>query len=123
MLLPGLWALGAAITILLWVLAAKRLRPLGSLRNRYEEGISLSQSGRLSDAVAAFDAIIEEASGETAAGVRIVVANAMLQKGEALRDLGCTERAIQTCREISAQFGEDTGYGFPGRLQVAPAAG
>lgn len=84
----------------------KRSTPLGSLRHRYEGGLSLAESGQPAEALRVFDALLAEAGDAGGNSHQSVVANATLQKGEALSALGRNEQAVEACLDVEHRYGD-----------------
>ena len=83
------------------------------------KALALAESGRLQDAVAAWDDVIGRFGESDAPADREQVSLALVNKGKALGGLGRADEALAVLDDVVQRFGADNGEGHP--LAVATA--
>ena len=83
------------------------------------KALALAESGRLQDAVAAWDEVIRRFGESDAPADLEQVSMALVNKGKALGSLGRVEEALAVLDDVVRRFGVDNGEGHP--LAVATA--
>ena len=83
------------------------------------KALALAESGRLQDAVAAWDEVIRRFGESDAAADREQVSLALVNKGKALGGLGRADEALAVLDDVVRRFGVNNGEGHP--LAVATA--
>ncbi len=124
-------------TLAIYQLAYERLVELPSLEAHREELLSmaspapseasellkralvLAENGRLQDAVAVWDEVIQKFGKSDSPTDREWVSQAFVNKGKALGVLGRVEEALTVLDEVVRRFGEDTGEANPPAVATA----
>ena len=88
-------------------------------RDLLGKALALAESGRLQDAVAAWDEVIRRLGASDAPADREQVSMALVNKGKALGGLGRAEEALAVLDDVVQRFGAENGEGHP--LAVATA--
>ena len=92
---------------------------LSAARELLGKALALAESGRLQDAVAAWDEVIWRFGASDAPADLEQVSLALVNKGKALGGLGRAEEALAVLDDVVRRFGVDNGEGHP--LAVATA--
>ena len=92
---------------------------LSAARELLGKALALAESGRLQDAVAAWDEVVRKFGESDAAADLEQVSMALVNKGKALGRLGKAEVALAVLDDVVRRFGVDDGEGHP--LAVATA--
>ena len=90
-------------------------------RELSRKALALAESGRLKDAVAAWDEVVRKFGGTDGPAELEQVSMALVNKSEALRRLGKLEEALAILDDVVRRFGAGNGEGQP--LAVATALG
>jgi tetratricopeptide (TPR) repeat protein len=98
--------------VLVWWVAHCRGFQTGSLQQRYERALWLTQNGRHEEAIAVLEAISDEAAARGGIRARTVAANAMLQRAVALDAIGRSSEAARLCVDIEGEYGGDGDSGM-----------
>jgi tetratricopeptide (TPR) repeat protein len=91
---------------------AKALQSVKTGGEKIETSVSIKSNGSAEKKIAACIELIERFGDEKDPGIRKEVAEAMVNKGVALRQLNRTEDAISTFDEMIKHFGNDEDYGI-----------
>ena len=83
------------------------------------KALAFAESGRLQDAVAAWDEVIRRFGASDAPADREQVSLALVNKGKALGGLGRAEEALAVLDDVVQRFGVDNGEGHPRAVATA----
>ncbi len=86
------------------------------------KALALAESGRLQDAVAAWDEVLRRFGESDAPADREQVSLALVNKGKALGQLGNADEASAVWDEVVRRFGADDGKGHPEAVATALAS-
>ncbi len=86
------------------------------------KALALAESGRLQDAVAAWDEVLRRFGESDAPADREQVSLALVNKGKALSQLGNADEALAVWDEVVRRFGADDGKGHPEAVAAALAS-
>ena len=90
-------------------------------RELLRKALALAESGRLQDAVAAWDDVIRRYGASDAPADREQVSMALVNKGKALGGLGRAEEALAVLDDVVRRFKVDNGEGHPLAMATALA--
>jgi tetratricopeptide (TPR) repeat protein len=99
-------------------LAAPALREQAARALVYK-GEELGELGRLEEAVAAFDQVLDRYGDDPAPALREEAAMALVNKGAALGELGRPEEAVAAYDQVLARYGDDPAPALRGRAARA----